>query len=234
LIAWYETTMPNSISSTESADGVQVSTWYDISKSSTTPSNATQATPANQPIYTSNALNGLPVLKFNGAQYFLASNGQMMGKTTIFVVNKFDTGSALCAFIMGSQGVWQAGSLHLLLACTGSALYPQYSANSTSDFVNNNLSIVDGKFHIITYLDPNVGTKYIYIDGSNVETTATSVTDKSFVNYSIGAWYQSAVSISRYLSGSIAEIIIFNRDLNSQERQDVEQYLGQKWGITTP
>ena len=40
----------------------------------------------------------------------------------------------------------------------------------------------------------------------------------------------SSVS-SQYWNGDIAEIIVFNRALKTEERQAVEKYLGQKWGI---
>ncbi len=37
-----------------------------------------------------------------------------------------------------------------------------------------------------------------------------------------------------YYEGDIGEIIIFNKYVSDSEREDIEEYLGTKWGITVP
>jgi hypothetical protein len=40
-----------------------------------------------------------------------------------------------------------------------------------------------------------------------------------------------SAAFSTYYDGDIGEIIIFDRALKTEERQSIEKYLGQKWGI---
>ena len=42
----------------------------------------------------------------------------------------------------------------------------------------------------------------------------------------------STLNNNSYFNGLISEIIIYNRPLQTQERKDVMNYLGQKYGIT--
>ena len=59
LVAWYKA---NAISGVNSGNALP--TWTDASGYS---NNATQTTPSQQPLYVANAMNGLPVVRFNSA-----------------------------------------------------------------------------------------------------------------------------------------------------------------------
>jgi hypothetical protein len=45
---------------------------------------------------------------------------------------------------------------------------------------------------------------------------------------------QQKAASSRFLNGDIAKILIYNTNLSTGNRQGVESYLAQKWGIPTP
>ena len=47
----------------------------------------------------------------------------------------------------------------------------------------------------------------------------------------IGAAYYGPSIISEYFDGHMGEIIIFNRALNDNEMDDIEEYLQKKWLI---
>ena len=54
------------------------------------------------------------------------------------------------------------------------------------------------------------------------------------VNFEIGRDGLSGIGGADYFIGDIGEVIIYNNDLSSSDRQAVEQYLGTKYGITVP
>jgi hypothetical protein len=47
----------------------------------------------------------------------------------------------------------------------------------------------------------------------------------------MGSRFDWRTTLNAYYSGLIGEVIIFSRSLRAEERQDVEKYLGKKWGI---
>ncbi|MFT7086741.1 MAG: prepilin-type N-terminal cleavage/methylation domain-containing protein [Rickettsiales bacterium] len=244
LVAWFETTMPNSFSRFGDNDaalltenGQAIPTWFDLSPEK---NNAIQTLPANQPIYSTNVINDLPTLRFDNNQYFLVNGSKNLDQLSIFVVMRYNSMSADFDTIMSTQGEWidggnaVLGSVHIILSnsSNGNMNYAiQYDNNALNGMINDNISVLDNRFHLMSFMDDNVNDKQIYIDGGNLEEAATISMQKLLTNYTIGAWYHSSVNIERHLDGDIAEIIIFERYLNNNERRDVEQYLSKKWGL---
>ena len=50
-------------------------------------------------------------------------------------------------------------------------------------------------------------------------------------NLYLGVRFDNRSSLNAYYKGLIGEVIIFSRALSTQERQEIEKYLGKKWGI---
>ena len=79
--------------STITLNGSTVSQWNDKSGNGR---NATQATSANQPVYTTNAINGLSVLTFaNTPKSFVMPSGVYATNPKVFVVIRSTSNSAL-------------------------------------------------------------------------------------------------------------------------------------------
>jgi hypothetical protein len=75
-------------------------------------------------------------------------------------------------------------------------------------------------------------TGYGLINGSLRRTSTASVTFGSSIGYDIAArWNGSAISPVG-ISGYYYEIIVFNTSLTTAQRQQVEGYLSNKWGVT--
>ena len=68
-------------------------------------------------------------------------------------------------------------------------------------------------------------TRQVYLNGTSA--TTTGVIANSDASGVIRLGQQST-----YLNGTIAEVIIFNRELTATELKQVHTYLGQKWGIS--
>lgn len=225
LIAWWETTMPQSFDSASATDGVTVSTWYDISNVSISPNNATAG---SAPSYAANAINGLPVLKFNGAQYLNFSGTSLVNTDyTIFVVEKKTLSTGEDLFI-GGTGNSTNSRLHLGYLNNTTIAFRQYSNDYNVTPITSSYNSGNAVVH--TFRFSSASGKNYYYNGTSQTLTAVSspVPTQGLLSYAgakIGANDQ-------YYDGYIAEIIMYSRALSTQERVDVERYLGQKWGVT--
>jgi prepilin-type N-terminal cleavage/methylation domain-containing protein len=235
LALWLETTMDNSITSATNGNnpenGDLISSWNDLNSQTLAKAIVSQASSASRPTYTSDAINGLPAVKFDGSNdYMLGSNGVSTKDLTVFIVLRVVNSGDMQSFLT-TQGAWQSGCLHLLVDAV-SFTYPQYSPypGPANDFVNSNKGVADNKPHIITYRE-NSSVEDMFVDGANRATYTPSGATKNIVNFAIGAWYQTSGNISRYVNGYLAEIVVFNRGLKTSEITSVNDYLMKKFNI---
>ena len=235
LAMWYETSLPDSFIVTEALDGTAISTWYDNNPNAVVKNNATQAVVANQPIFYDNIFNyGLPAIRFDGSNDYMTFDGTALTNTSyaIFVVeqrrsngsnNYFMGGSSTSAYanlILGYLSNSELRHSHY----TDQLLYssiPSY-ANPTPrihTFIFNNLGGTSAS-----------GKRY-WLNGSGSSST-TNASDALQIT-PITSYAGSAIgrAFSHYFNGDIAEIIIFSRNLTTQERLGIESYLGKKYGV---
>ena len=208
-------------------NGNNVSVWGDRSGNGY---DASQSTPANQPLYVPNALNGKPVLRFDGTNDSLISSnilpiGQVDNKN-LFIVYKAST-----PIRYWYQGLFTSnndqyyGIIYCELVSTQQLyLFPTNSGRASSVFKSN-----DYNFHIIHRSDHQTITR-TYQDGILLNTF-----DPAVINYTPDVEYivgrNTSSNYGDYFKGDIAEIIIYNQALNDQERIMVEQYLTKKYNI---
>jgi prepilin-type N-terminal cleavage/methylation domain-containing protein len=226
LVLWLDAINEDSISKSEAIDGGSISTWNDVNPKSQTPGNATQGTPSFQPIYSTNNINGLPAIVFNGSSTSLlvASSDLSSAESelTIFIVMKSSTAHPGIGAIITSNGGWASGKIHINI----SGSFPGFSINNSgADDIVNPINIADGNPVIFTsrYSSP---LKETSINGVRVSNSGNAQT-ADLSNFSIGYWNSGG----RYLNASIGEIIIFNKYLSTAQTSEVENYLSGKWGI---
>ena len=84
---------------------------------------------------------------------------------------------------------------------------------------------------IILTLDKNSTTQSIFINGISDSSQSNTLTLTPFIsNITIAADNDGSLFSQMYLS----ELIIYDRSLSTQERKDVERYLGRKYNIIVP
>lgn len=200
--------------------------WNDASGAG---NSAAQATPAARPsIARSSAFAGRPVLHFSGAQG-MATQAISYGPFSAFVVMRgtvggivyeHGSGSASGDYIYSPTGgptlfVGRSGVQSALLQLSGN---PAWGTDNVARVVSTSfagthpshaffMNEVPYRAVSETANDPGVGT---YTDIIN-----------------IGARNGSSL----FLTGDVAEIVLFNRALAPGERVQVEQYLGRKYGL---
>lgn len=179
--------------------------------------------------YTADGLNGRPAFSFN-------ATGGFRGPTSI-------TGTTLTAFTVATlnSGVNFNGRLFGLANATQSDY--QYATTCQPFFCLNGGPNISGyrnntymSYQTNTFDTPFIGTSQF--TGSSNSTsvngtpgTAAADTNGSFsiTKYGFGCEGLSDAGVNWY--GYCSEMILYNRLLSDSERQQVEAYLAQKWGL---
>jgi len=228
LVAWFETSLDSSFVGNEKSDGTAISTWYDNNPDAASKNNATQLTSANRPTFTANIFNsGIPGLKFDGSNDTLPFDGSSLinSSYSIFIVEQ-KTGNTFNCMIGGSDSVVNT-NLHLCYATDDKIRFGHFS--NDLDYQNSALSYSPSKTRMHSFIfNIAVGKKY-WLNGGSSATASDAQTTAiiSFAGSNIGSSRGS-----RIYEGYIAEIIIFNRALTTEERRSVESYLGKKYNLT--
>jgi len=230
LIVWLKAGAVNTSDPAQvrtSGSDLFVQQWNDSSGAGR---NATNATQSDQPKYIANALNGKPVIRFTE--------------------DNNDTGDRLYLGDLSTQTP-TAGSAFIVATPT--------DPNGYTLFDNRNN---DGRWVDIRYGESNPGTwkqnraggfstgpwplsgAHVYslessslvyralVDGTQVGSTTAEYNSGSGQNWTIGNRAQDGSGGSQ-LNGDIAEVILFNRVLTTDEANAVGRYLADKYGVTT-
>jgi hypothetical protein len=215
-------------------DGTAVRTWSDQSGNGY---DATQSTTAARPTYIASGLNGLPVVRFDGTDDRLALGASALGMfrnvagQTTFLLIKYQSGT-------------NASKNSLVIFNNASA--PRLQMRQINGKYNINAMRLDAVTEQSISSNQNIATDFVMhtsrVDYVNTESrqfingqtdglktdfqTSGNTSDTNSSNIFIGSWISS-----EYLNGDIAEIIVYNRALNTSELAQVHRYLARKWGI---
>jgi hypothetical protein len=211
------------------ANGATVSTWVDKSGNGLTVSAA-----SSQPTYSTNAVNSLGTVSFNGSQSLNAGSvtgAKLIGNTgncAIFVVMRVNNSPGRSMPFSWDDGTYTA------------RLLVQYDENSIlyvdkGPFPDNRttatISLSTTLYYIFSYSQ----------NGSNTTLKSNGNTIGSLTNFANNSITSSTriFNVGSYVNGSdwnmkgnTAEIIFFNTHIPNNF-QEVESYLAQKWGLTS-
>ncbi|HEV7780017.1 MAG TPA: LamG-like jellyroll fold domain-containing protein [Chitinophagaceae bacterium] len=208
-----------------------VSTWADQSVSL---KDVAQATAASQPAYntTSNLINFNPNLGFDGVNDVIANSTLSHSATA--------NGEDLFAVVVpnavaGFHDVIGMGTL----ASTNTATELRFNTNRLEYLANNvtpqfitNPAATTGLVQIANGHRSNAGVASLLLNGNTVG--SGTIAQNPVANYlNIGA-RRAAAANNFFFNGRVAEVVIYNRQLNTTERQQVASYLAVKYGVTLP
>jgi hypothetical protein len=212
-------------------NGAAVSTWTDLSGNG---NDATQPVSGQQPMYVTDAMNGLPVVRFNGASSnYLAFNRPVQDDFTILCVYRSSQGIGTgTAFYQGAglvngevAGVQNDFGTSLntngfLLAGTGN---PDITIVSSRSNYNN------GEPHLFTFKRTGAsGTLALYADGVPAGAAAGGTQSLTSADRLVLGAQQTLIY---FLTGDIAEVKIYNSALSDADRTAQEIDLERKYGI---
>jgi hypothetical protein len=179
---------------------------------------------------TSATINGLPTLSFGTDAYMTASSMAFAQTTrTVFIVVKIGAAGVRRNFLLGTPAststinvlafsYFVSGVTDLQLSLYGTN---RYRAPTLSPTIFNTSSII-----CMTTLATNAG---IFVNGVKQTLNVTNTTP-----YGTGTTTSQTIGgLSTETSNpfDLGEAMIFDGNLTDSQRQQVEQYLGQKWGI---
>ena len=210
------------------------SSWVDKSVNAWT---ATQATGGRQPSLVLNSLNGLPGFSFTNA------NNQSFATAAQTSLNSI-SGLSIFAVLLPT---WSSGAAVANPSFFGMRIY-NGGATKINYYVHNNYSETDifngsGVFyHTSSVTTSAIGQNKVFIySGTNNNGTDITYPNGSLTGDSTSASFGSGTSLPIIVGGDntdgecwqgyIYEVIFYTRVLSTTERQQVEGYLAQKWGL---
>jgi hypothetical protein len=223
--------------------------WDDISGNNR---HATQATVASQPAIIANGLGGRQVRRFDGSKWMQAGTNSTW--------NFLHNGTASHVFIAVKCGIVEnPNSIYSLISTGGdssanigySLTYDDRSANSRNnvmralaargvpgqfacDSITQN-AITPNQFNILTNrIEAGNATASLrsqsHVNGTDIANNNTLINAPSTAN-STRPLQIGADGSTLFLTGDIAEILVFTSALSNTDRREVERYLAQKWNI---
>ncbi|MBS1954390.1 MAG: chitobiase/beta-hexosaminidase C-terminal domain-containing protein [Cyanobacteria bacterium SZAS-4] len=213
-----------------STSSSKVTQWLDASGSNNT---AAQATSAKQPTFTSNAINGLPTISFNGtSQYFQCPSGAFSNFTagaSVFIVTKPTSIASSLRFFDFGQGA--GGNNNFGAQEASPAVGGIYVYNGTSG--NNVLAsgaLTTSSYQVLEAVHSGAGTAAVYTNGVlGAQGTINNIPNVTRTTNYIGA--DNTLGSLGYYNGGIAEMIIYNAPLSDSDRAEVEGYLFAKYAL---
>jgi hypothetical protein len=231
LLAWYDAADTSSIIQSSG----RVSQWSDKSGNG---KHATQGTVVEQPLALDRYFNGKNTILFDKnidgtLEYLDIASIQLTQNLTIFAVVQNSTqtagGSIHRSYFVSQTNPYVTGNTGYgfgLKREGSNGVYNQIPSNASNVAIQNS-AVADQLLHIYTTVNDNNSVES-FVDNSSIGTISSDRTTGFNSAYRIGA---DATFASREYSGSICEIIVYNRALSSLERTQINSYLVNKWGV---
>jgi hypothetical protein len=198
------------------SNGAAVSSWSDESGNS---SHATQVTSTKQPIFTTNVINGLPVVRFDITDDFMLTadlaGAPLAQPNTIFIVASLPNTRTIL------DGKTTAGRARVNSNGTVVRMNGGTSVDTTGVTSGTTLRIYSVFF--------NTTNSGMYINGTSV-LSAANTGSNSLTALHLGC----DASETAFFGGDLAEVIVYAGALSSADREVVETYLSQKYAISVP
>jgi hypothetical protein len=209
-------------------DGAGVSAWQDQS-SAPAPSDAAQTTPAHRPTALAGAVAGLPALRFDGQDDVLAlpsGFSELADGLTVFAVAR-PTADRRWPSILALSGPDGAGGVALGRKGAGDAFF-----RVGAGLASGPAGLGEVRFRALGALLEPGGATTLLRDGAIIATAALAAPapmqrEASTIGH--GPW-----SGAEPFAGDLAEVLVYRRALDAQERAQVELYLANRYGLYHP
>jgi hypothetical protein len=200
-------------------------TWQD---SHTTNRDLTQSTGASQPTQVAGVLNGLSVMRFDGADdHFIVPSMGALTAGTVFLVVKIDADPPGAEAQTGLWHMGAQGAQNTHFPYTDGNIYDAWGSSTRQSTGNPTLSL-SSDFR--TYcVSSSSGNWTSWIDGTQHYTTATNTPQFD----AITPFFGQNLTANNWLDGDVAELFIFDSALSTGDRQSMEAYITTKWFTST-
>lgn len=200
-----------------------VTAWRDKSP------RAASFTGNSSPVFVANAVNGRSAVNLTGVNFFNGSVSNGLNVLSVFVVATMNSSTDSFGRLISTTGDNVTGSTLILRRGTGQAIYAVANGNEIP------------RIDTYNFVVPAYGTAFVYdyvINGlyplsyangsSPLIPVAVSSANFTYTTCFIG---RNAATSSGFWNGYICEILFFNSTLTDVQREQIEGYLGWKWGV---
>ena len=192
--------------------GGLVSQWNDKSGNAR---HATQATSGSRPTYTASGLNGKSVLTFDGSDDNMSINAPFTNNAgTALIVYKPNSDNQYCLFT-GNNDSWT------IYNGNNSSYESTFRSVRLEGVATNQISINDANIFMIEASSVLPSYK-MFKDGSTIYSSAAAFTFQNNIN---------SITTNRFLNGFVCEVILIDNVLTQSNREKLEGYLAEKWGL---
>lgn len=203
LTHWYDA------SEITASDGDSIGTWADQEGSA----DLTQSTSSKQPTYQTSVQNGNAIVRFDGTDDLLTVSFSALSQANhVFIVCDHDSDSS------NSFDSDDSNNRHALGA-DGSSQWLLFAGSTITDN-----SYATG-FELLTGLF-NGANSTLRIDGS--QTASGDAGSDGLGGITVGAQQGD----QNHADTDIGEVLVYNTELPTNDRDDIEEYLADKWGIS--
>lgn len=204
------------------ANNDPVATWTDSSGNS---HNMFMNSAPNRPVFRTNIVNSLPVVRFTASAVHAMETTGVPGNSpqvTIFMVIRPTTVVGRATVV----GAGASGNLGFGLTAGRPVMVKQGIADIGTAPVGNALGTTN--FAVVTGVLDSTTSWAIYVNGAAAGSGSASVTFDGGGSRCLAG---NTIFNSEPFDGDIAEVIEYTAALSTQDRQDVEAYLTAKWGL---
>lgn len=207
------------------SDNDTVTTWTD---SSLEGNDATQATPGSKPVFKTNQLNGLPIVRFDGSNDFMTVAGFTKGAFTAFYVYKSTFAGILLEHSVNAGSNF--GDYHYV---PGGAHFAANGATGFSAYDLSAPSLAVGTFRYITRkMDGTHAGHLAWVNGvAGTRTNFVGTGDPGTGDVTADLYIGGRAGASLFNAGDYAQIIIFDNAISEPNRVGIEAFLADKWGL---
>jgi prepilin-type N-terminal cleavage/methylation domain-containing protein len=243
LTFWVETTSEQSIIDSETEADSTVTTWYDLNPQTSIKANLSGST-TTRPKYKTNAaglVNSLPTLNFDGTDDFMSttsfSNVGAAGSSVFLLIKTGSTitaGEPILSKRLAAGADHSTTNIQVNMGSTTTGW--QYCDSATTCYAGTGATIATNTAYVVSmiYTPSTDGGYDLFINGVAYGPTTTTSTPNTSSNGSTSLFVgkDGLTNPADFFTGNLGEVIIFDRPLKAEERDSIESYLGQKWGIT--
>lgn len=194
-------------------------TWLDQSGNGIS---TTSPAVANRPAFSPNTLNGFPVISFDGSNdnLELSTNINTSTPTMFTVLNKTSVGSGYVTFLTLQNNLWTARN----------PSNDQWGMYNNTDVLSG--VTLNSTYRILTSIERNFNDVDVNTNGVVVNrTNGTGYHGKALGT--IGSNNNGSTNTGlQFFNGNIAEVIVYNTNLNLTEQIMVENALAAKYGLS--
>jgi len=197
--------------------------WNDQSGNS---NHVTQVTSGSRPTLKTTGINSKNSIEFAEPEFMDSSTPVVSAPNTIFAVH------VMTASDVWGSAIWDSDANvrhNFFWNASGSPDSFRAAAVNNEDTTVGSGNRFDQFITAVTY---NGASSSIFMNGADVGDGSVDLGSNNLDGITLGTLRAGLGGGNYYLNGQIAEVIVYDSALSTTDRETVETYLADKWGIT--